>query len=122
MIEPDEWTIKFLYRDYQYRMNMIEQEYRNKNYKDYSQYEDDKNYFENKYIQAMRLIFSVPHLNFCYLAVAEDFIDQVYQGSFTSYDGVGDWIDWEGNTLGHFSFSAGAKIPEGTEFVAWYNK
>lgn len=121
-MSPDKWTIKFLYKDYQHRMSAIEQDYRNKIYEDYSQYEDDKNYFENKYIQAMRLIFSVPRLSYGYLAVAEDFIDQAYEGSFTSYDGIGYWIDWEGNKLGPFSFSAGAKRPEGAEFIAWYNK
>lgn len=122
MIIANEWTIKFLYKNYQQKMDSIEWDYHTDKYEDYSQYQNDKKYYEEKYVQAMRLIFSKQNLSFGYFAVAEDFIEQAYDGIFTASDGIGYWVDWDGNKIEPFSFSAGAKRPKDAVFVAWYNK
>ena len=121
MIIPDELTIKFLYIDYQRKMNSLEWDYHTDRYESYAQYQNDKKYYEERYIQAMRLIFS-KNLSFDYFAVAEDFIEQAYSGSFNCCDGIGYWVDWDGNEIEPFSFSARAKKPKDAVFVAWYNK
>ena len=124
MQQPDMWTIKSLYHDYWRRLNKIDKEYQNsaREVEDYIQYKEDVEYFEKRYIQAMRLVFIKNELSYGgYFAVAEDFIDCAIEGGFNQYDGVGYWVDWDGNEIAPLSFASTATRPENAEFIAWYN-
>ena len=129
MIDP--FTIGWLYDNYHRAMDKIEEDYKNGGYtevvdgltmNDWNTYYADKEYTRKVYIQAMTLVTSIEKLSFAYFVPAEVFIEQAYQGCFTGYDGSGYWVDWDGNEIGRFSFSAGAKMPDDAVFVAWYNK
>lgn len=77
---------------------------------------------EDKYIQMTRLVFTKSILSFGELMTIETFIQCQKNGSFISYDGLGYYLDWEGNKLGDINWNNYDKYPEGTVFVAWYNK
>lgn len=52
----------------------------------------------------------------------ENFIKEQECGGFIAYDGTGYYIDFDGNELGHINWYNFYDYPEGTVFVAWYNK
>jgi hypothetical protein len=75
------------------------------------------------YTQAMKLLFSKPELSFCDLMPVEQFAEAVENGGFTSYDGVGDYLDFEGNDLEvPINWNYPFDYPDKAVFVAWYNK
>ena len=118
-MNPDEWTIKYLYRYYAGRKAATEKFYKEGIFS-YSQREEVDKTTDEEYIQAMRLVFSNKHLAYGMVLPVAEFAEEWNDGSFCDYDGVGYFLDWEGNeldTLHNFE-----KVPEGTRFVAWYNK
>ena len=52
----------------------------------------------------------------------ENFIKEQECGCFISYDGTGDYVDFDGNELGPVNWNNYHNYPKGTVFVAWYNK
>ena len=121
MKEVDEWTIKSLFQEYHAELTKLETEHR-KNHIDFSTFYDKEEELGEKYAQMTRLAFSIDRLAFSYLTTAENFVRQVKTGYFNSYDGVGYYLDWDGNELGYINWSDPDKWPENTVFFAWYNK
>ena len=116
---PNEWTIKHLYHYYAGRKAVTENYYHGGIFS-YSQYDQVRKTIDEEYVQAMRLIFTRKELSYGMVLPVAEFAEQWNDGSFCDYDGVGYFLDWEGNeldTLHNFE-----KVPEGTRFVAWYNK
>ena len=103
-------------------MNSIEYNYYSGNYETYTQYNEDKEYFERHYIKAMILVNQNEKLSFAYFVPAEEFIQEAANGDFNEYDGHGYWIDWDGNEICDISWEIGATMPKNAVFVAWYNK
>lgn len=56
------------------------------------------------------------------------FINDAVEGYFTDYDGVGRWVDEQGNTLGPWSFANMDSVEyekmknKGAKYIIWYNK
>lgn len=131
MIEVDTFTIGWLYDSYHRAMNKIEEDYKNGVYtkvidgltmKDWNTYNADEEYTQKVYIQAMKLVTSIERLSFSYFVPAEEFIQDVMNGSFNEFDGCGYWIDWDGNEIDYFGWGENATMPDNAVFVAWYNK
>lgn len=74
------------------------------------------------YTQATKLIFSKEEFSFGELMTVENFVKEQESGGFISYDGTGYYIDFDGNKLGQVHWHNFYNYPEGTVFVAWYNK
>ena len=121
MREVDEWTLKYLFRDYHEERRKLKEEHR-KNHIDFMTLYEKQEELEKKYSQMVRLAFSKDALSFSYLTTAERFTAQVKDGSFVSYDGTGRYLDWDGNELDYINWRNPDKWPENTVFVAWYNK
>lgn len=51
----------------------------------------------------------------------EMFLDWAIDGFITDYDGIGYWLDKDGNRICRFNFYDDS-LPEEAMFVAWYNK
>lgn len=119
MIEPDEWTIKHLYQYYAYRTEATQKYYDN-GLTDYEQFCKVRETVDKEYIQAMRLIFSKQSLSFGMVLPVAEFAEEWNDGSFDECDGIGYFLDWDGNELGPINNFL--NVPEGTKFVAWYNK
>ena len=120
-INPDQWTLRCLFRDYHEERRALKTENR-KGHIDFATMYDQQEELEDKYIQMTRLAFSKYNLSFGTLMTIETFIKYQEDGSFISYDGLGYYLDWEGNKLGSINWSNYNKYPRGTRFVAWYNK
>lgn len=71
----------------------------------------------------MKLLFSKPELSFCALMPVEYFAEAIEDGMFTSYDGAGDYLDFDGNNLEvPINWNYPSDYPDKAKFVAWYNK
>lgn len=120
-INPDQWTLKYLFRNYYDERRALKTE-NHKDHINFSTIYDLQEKLEDKYIQMIRLVFTKDNLSFGELMTIETFIECQKNGSFISYDGLGYYLDWEGNKLGNINWNNYDKYPEGTVFVAWYNK
>ena len=70
-------------------------------------------------------ILILAHIGFGDIYFIEDFIDDVRHGGITNYDGIGDWVDDEGNSLGQINCNVKwleKNKPENAKFIMWYNK
>lgn len=120
-IVPDQWTLRHLFQDYHEERRALKTENR-KGHIDFATMYDRQEKLEDKYIQMTRLAFTKSILSFGDLMTIETFIKHQKSKSLIPYDGSGDYLDWEGNELGSINWSNYDKYPEGTVFVAWYNK
>ena len=119
MIQPDEWTIKHLYQYYAHR-SFVTDNYYETGIFSYKQFCEVRETVDKEYIQAMRLIFSKRNLSFGMVLPVAEFAEEWNDGSFNECDGIGYFLDWDGNELGPINNFQ--DVPEGTRFVAWYNK
>lgn len=117
----DEWTIKMLFHQYHEDMRALKREHR-KQHIDFITLYDKQEELDKLYTQATRLIFSKKEFSFGELMTVENFIKEQECGGFISYDGTGYYVDFDGNELGYVNWYDYHKYPEGTVFVAWYNK
>lgn len=85
-------------------------------------YYEDREPLYQKYIQMLKLVFTRHELSFGTLMTIDNFIDCQKSGGFISYDGSGYYLDFDGNRLGSINWHDFNDYPEGTKFVAWYNK
>lgn len=120
-IVPDRWTLKHLFRNYHDERCALKTENR-KGHINFSTMYDLQEKLEDKYIQMMKLVFTKSNLSFGELMAIETFVQRQEDGSLIPYDGLGYYLDWDGNELGSVNWSDYNKYPEGTIFVAWYNK
>jgi hypothetical protein len=120
-IVPDQWTLRYLFQNYHEERRGLKAENR-KGHIDFATMYNQQEKLEDKYIQMTRLAFTKDILSFGTLMTIETFIKYQKSKSFISYDGSGDYLDWDGNELGSINWSDYNKYPEGTVFVAWYNK
>lgn len=120
-INPDQWTLRYLFQYYYEERRALKEENR-KGRIDFATMDNRQEELENKYIQMTRLAFTKSILSFCDLMTIETFIEYQESKCLISYDGSGYYLDWEGNELGSINWSNYNKYPEGTVFVAWYNK
>lgn len=120
-IVPDEWTLRYLFRGYHEERRALKTENR-KGHIDFPTMYEQQEKLEDKYIQMTRLACTKSILSFCDLMTVETFIKYQKSKCFISYDGSGNYLDWEGNELGSINWSNYDQYPEGTCFVAWYNK
>ncbi len=120
-INPDQWTLRHLFRDYHEERRALKTENR-KGHIDFATMYDQQEKLEDKYIQMTRLVFTKSTLSFGDLMTIETFIKHQECKGLISYDGSGYYLDWEGNELGGINWIDYNKYPEGTVFVAWYNK
>lgn len=120
-INPDQWTLRCLFRDYHVERRTLKEENR-KGHIDLVTLYDQQEKLEDKYIQMTRLAFSKDKFSFGTLMTIKTFLKYQEDASFVMYDGSGNYLDWEGNELGSINWSDYNKYPEGTVFVAWYNK
>lgn len=72
-------------------------------------------------------ILALTKIGFGEVYLIDEFIEDVRQGGITNYDGVGSWIDGNGNTLEHVNCNVEwlkntKNRPEGAKFIAWFNK
>ena len=118
-MSPDKWTIKHLYHYYAGRKAATEKFYKEGIFS-YSQREEVDKTTDEEYIQAMRLIFTRKELSYGMVLPVAEFAEEWNDGSFNECDGIGYFLDWDGNELGPINNFR--KVPEGTRFVAWYNK
>lgn len=121
MINPGEWTLRYLFRNYHEERRALKTENR-KGHIDFSTMYDLQEKLEEKYAQMTRLVFSNKRLSFGDLMTIETFIKCQEDGSFVSYDGSGYYLDWDGNELGSVNWRNYNQYPDNTAFVAWYNK
>lgn len=121
LIEPNNWTICSLFREYHDEVRKLKEEHRKKHI-DFPTFYDKKEKLEKRYARAVYLIFTNDRLAFSDLMTVETFITIVNQGGINCYDGCGDWIDWDGNEIGGISWEETATMPDNAMFVAWYNK
>ena len=120
-IIPDQWTLRYLFQDYHDERRALKTENR-KGHIDFLTMCDQQEKLEDKYIQMTRLAFTKSILSFGELMTIETFIKHQKNKCLISYDGSGSYLDWDGNELGSINWSDYNKYPEGTVFVAWYNK
>ena len=113
----DDWTIKTLLHQYHTDRYNIRQT--NLDLPEIWEKEEELN---KLYTQATRLIFSKKEFSFGELMTVENFIKEQECGCFISYDGTGDYVDFDGNELGPVNWNNYHNYPKGTVFVAWYNK
>lgn len=117
----DEWTIKMLFHQYHEDMRVLKREHR-KQHIDFITLYNKQEELDKLYTQATRLIFSKKEFSFGELMTVENFIKEQECGGFIAYDGTGYYVDFDGNELGHVNWYDFHDYPEGTVFVAWYNK
>lgn len=120
-IIPDEWTLRYLFQGYHEEVRALKAE-NHKGHIDFATMYDQQEKLEDKYIQMTRLAFTKSTLSFGDLMTIETFIKHQKCKGLISYDGSGSYLDWNGNELGGINWSDYNKYPEGTVFVAWYNK
>lgn len=72
--------------------------------------------------QIMKLKSTKEQFSYGDLMLVETFNTCVKGGSFTPYDGIGCYIDFDGNELGDINWNFIENYPKETVFVAWYNK
>ena len=121
LIVPDQWTLRHLFQNYHDERRALKTENR-KGHIDFATMYNQQIKLEDKYIQMTRLAFTKSILSFGELMTIETFIKYQKSKSIISYDGSDDYLDWEGNELGSINWKNYDKYPEGTVFVAWYNK
>lgn len=121
MKRPDNWAIRHVLDNYAAMYYENEDKYMAGDI-NFSQYDDIKEKNVKTAIQAMRLVFTNNNYSFGDLMPVECFIDSVISGYFTSWDGTGYYVDFDGNELGYVNWDDPEDYPEDTVFVAWYNK
>ena len=121
MINPENEAIAALLDTYAY--------HRDKLIKKYSEIEDsyfeyDKKYEEltNKVAQAIKILFKEEKFSFADIYFVEDFNKSSELGYFNFFDGVGYYVDEEGNELGSINWNNLNDYPKNALFVLWYNK
>lgn len=120
-IIPGQWTLRYLFQNYHKERRALKAENR-KGHIDFATMYDQQVKLEDKYVQMTRLAFTKSILSFGDLMTIETFIKHQKSKGLISYDGSGNYLDWDGNELGSINWSDYNKYPEGTVFVAWYNK
>lgn len=83
-------------------------------------YDSGKGIWDTKFLTCMRALAIVADKECGDCFALKDFIEAVEAGGFNSYDGVGDFVDRNGNELGDVWHSD--QIPAKAKFVMWYNK
>lgn len=110
-----------LFQHYHNDMRVLKQEHR-KQHIDFRTFYKKQEELDKIYIQAARLIFTKEQLSFGELMTVENFIKDQKCGGLIPSDGIGYYIDFDGNELGYVNWHNFHAYPEGTVFVAWYNK
>ena len=114
MSKVDNFTLEIILYDYWQDKNKLAAD------KD-ARYSDEER-LDDLYTHAIQLVFAKERLHNTYLVRAETFKQEVMDGSFNNYDGIGYYLDWDGNEIGGVDCSNMRHIPENAVFVAWYNK
>lgn len=115
---PEWWTIHYLYSYYMGSMNELEREYKEKQIS-YDKYDETRKRINNDYVQAMKLVFTNKHYSYGLLIPAPAFAKAWIDGDYCDYDGIGYFVDWDGNEICPLNWK---KYTDEVRFVAWYNK
>lgn len=118
---PDEYTIRTILEAYNSLCKEAKKQY-DKNEIKINLYEDLTEEYLKISVQAIKLIFTKPEYSYADLMPFDYFINCVIEGYFTSYDGTGYYIDFNGNKLDYINWDNPEDYPEETVFIAWYNK
>lgn len=116
MSEVDDWTLKGILTDFHLELKSLEE-------KDLSYSEKDKKEESllDNYIHLIRLAFQ--RKEFGDLMTVENFERCCRDGLFINYDGIGYYLDYDGNELGYVDCRDKVEDwPDKAAFVAWYNK
>ncbi len=84
-----------------------------------------KNEDKNPYLLAANAALITANHGFGDCFSIDDFIKMVEEGYLIDYDGIGRWVDFQGNELGKIHCDANwlkDNIPEEAKFVMWFNK
>ena len=99
-------------------MNKLEREYKEERIT-YNQYHEVQDRINDDYIQAMKLVFTQEEYSYGLFIPAPAFAEDWMRGCFTDYDGIGYFVDWQGNEIGPIDWET---YTDKVRFVAWYNK
>ena len=86
---------------------------------------DIENTPADPYWQAAQAIYILNKIGYGDCYYIDDFIEEVKNGNFTEYDGIGSFVDNEGNKLSRIICDdewIEENKPENCNFVMWYNK
>lgn len=115
-LNEQDWSLRMILQSYHNQMNKIEE------YEDFRSFSTAEDRCLDTYEQMIKLLFTAEALRCGEIFTIEDFIAQQINHGFIDYDGFGYYLDWEGNKLGDINWYCFTDCPQGTKFVAWYNK
>lgn len=121
MINEDNYGLCNLFDSYHDEVRKLKEENR-KGHIDFLTLYEKREDLKRRYARATYLLFTEKVPSFTDLMTVDTFIEIVKHGGINGYDGVGSWLDWDGNVLGPVGWSAADEMPDAADFVAWYNK
>lgn len=77
------------------------------------------------YWQAAQAVYILNKIGYGDCYYVDDFIERVEEGCFIEYDGIGSFVDDEGNKLSRIICDVKwlkENKPENCHFIMWYNK
>lgn len=120
-MRPEEWTLNYLLNSYAAFYAENEDAYRAGDI-NRSTYITNQEKYLDLYINALYIVFEKEELKYATIWPVEVFNKKIENGGFTSYDGIGCYLDKDGNEIpGYINWSHPNNYPKRAVYIAWWS-